>query len=99
MIKHIVAWKIKDENKKENALKIKAALEDLKDLIPEIKKMEVGININRTDAAMDVVLYSEFDSLKDLDSYQVNPYHVSASAFVKSIVVERKVVDYEVINK
>lgn len=96
MIKHIVAWKLVEGNKKANALKIKAALEDLKDLIPEIKKMEVGVNVNRTNAAMDVVLYSEFDNLKDLESYQINSYHVSASEFVKSIVVDRKVVDYEV---
>ena len=57
MIKHIVAWKLKEENKKENALKIKVALEDLKDFIPEIQHIEVGINLNSTSAAMDVVIY------------------------------------------
>ncbi|WP_288477070.1 Dabb family protein [uncultured Clostridium sp.] len=96
MIKHIVAWKLKEENKKDNALKIKVALEDLKDFIPEIKHIEVGINLNNTSAAMDVVLYSEFDNMNDLNSYQVNPHHVKTSNFVKSVVTERKVVDYEV---
>ena len=45
MIKHIVMWKFKD-NEKENMIKFLDGLNSLKDIIPEIKYMETGININ-----------------------------------------------------
>jgi len=68
MIKHIVMWKLKDfaagSNKNENAVKIKTELEMLKSKIPEIKKLEVGININESETAYDIVLYSEFETKK-----------------------------------
>ncbi len=43
-----------------------------------------------------MVLYSTFNSLEDLDSYQKNPDHVKAGSFVKKKVASsRVVVDYE----
>ncbi len=74
MIKHIVMWKLKDEaegnSKAENAKIIKNSLEDLKGKINEIIHLEVGIDVNKSEQAYDVVLYSTFNSLEDLDSYQ-----------------------------
>lgn len=96
MIKHIVMWKLKDENKGENALKIKKDLEALKSEISEIKEIEVGIDVNKSEAAYDVVLYSTFDSQEDLDNYQVHPKHKEAGVFIRQVVSSRVVVDYEV---
>ena len=45
MIKHIVMWKFKD-GEKENMKKFLEGLNSLKNIIPEIKYMETGININ-----------------------------------------------------
>lgn len=95
MIKHIVMWNLKEENKLENAKKLKASLEDLKEEINEIKEIEVGININNSDASMDVVLYSVFNTLEDLDIYQNHPKHLKVKEFVKNISTNRKVVDFE----
>lgn len=96
MIKHIVMWKLKDECREENAKKIKELLENLDGVIKELKNIEVGININKSDAAMDVVLYSEFSNLEDLDIYQNHPEHVKVGSFVKTVAIERKVCDFEV---
>ncbi|MGL4850389.1 MAG: Dabb family protein [Clostridium sp.] len=96
MIKHIVSWDLKGENKKENGLEMKKRLEELKGLISEIKFIEVGINVNSTSVAKDIVLYSEFETLEDLESYQVNPHHVKAGEFVRSVTENRIVIDYEV---
>ena len=95
MIKHIVMWNLKEENKLENAKKLKASLEDLKEEINEIKEIEVGININNSDASMDVVLYSVFNTLEDLDIYQNHPKHLKVKEFVKNISIDRNVVDFE----
>ncbi|EIW6614184.1 Dabb family protein [Clostridium perfringens] len=99
MIKHIVMWKLKDEaegnSKAENAKIIKNSLENLKGKINEIVNIEVGIDVNKSEQAYDVVLYSIFNSLEDLDSYQKNPDHVKAGSFVKKVASSRVVVDYE----
>lgn len=95
MIKHIVMWDLKDENKLENAKKLKVSLENLKEEINEIKEIEVGININNSDASMDVVLYSVFNTLEDLDIYQNHPKHLKVKEFVKNISTNRKVIDFE----
>ena len=93
MIKHIVMWKLKDEaegnSKAENAQIIKNSLEDLKEKINEIVHIEVGIDVNKSEQAYDVVLYSTFNS------YQKNPDHVKAGSFVKKVASSRVVVDYE----
>lgn len=99
MIKHIVMWRLKDfaneASKEENASTLKNSLESLKDKISEIKHIEVGINVNRSDAAFDVVLYSEFDSVEALQAYQRHPEHIKIVGFVNEIRSERAVVDYE----
>lgn len=99
MIKHIVIWKLKPEPnptaKEVNAQKLKNEIEALRNSIPEIKQIEVGINIATSDQAGDVVLYSEFESLTDLDIYQKHPDHQKVVELVRELTCERRVVDYE----
>ncbi len=99
MIKHIVIWKLKDEalgkTREENARELKSRLEALKDRIPQLRAIEVGLNVKPSDAAGDAVLYSEFDSLDDLAAYADHPAHQEVLEFVRSIVSTRTVVDYE----
>ena len=94
MIRHIVMWKFKD-GEEENMMKFRERLLALKGQIPEIRAMEVGINVNPSDRSFDAVLVSEFDSLEDLRSYSVNPLHVAVSEFCKSIRTQSVSVDYE----
>ena len=65
MIKHIVMWKFK-EGEHDNMLIFRDRLLALKGQIPEIRAMEVGINMNPSDRSFDAVLVSEFDSLEAL---------------------------------
>lgn len=96
MIKHIVTWKLQEENKANNATEIKSKLEALVGKIDGIVELEVGIDFNQSDAAHDVLLYSTFATKTDLDNYQTHPLHVEAASFIKSVVTNRVVVDYEV---
>lgn len=99
MIKHIVMWKLKDfaegKSKLESAQMIKRDLENLKNKIEEIKFIEVGININDSDQAYDVVLYSEFDSMEALNTYQNHPEHIKVAEFVGKVREARIVADYD----
>lgn len=95
-MKHIVMWKLADGDKKaENMRKIKESLEGLNGKIAGMRCAEVGINQNASDMAFDVVLVSEFDSAQALEAYQVNPLHLEVASFVRSVAIERHVVDYE----
>jgi quinol monooxygenase YgiN len=100
MIKHIIMWRLRDSaegfSKAENAQRVKQQLEELGRRIQEIKHLEVGININTTQDAFDVVLYSEFENRDDLDRYQNHPARLAFKEFIGEIRSEKRIVDYEV---
>ncbi len=95
MIKHIVMWKFKDEAAEADRLEMKRRLESLLGVVPPLLKIEVGMDIVGSDASKDMVLYSEFHSLDDLKAYAEHPEHLKVVEFVKPLVRERAVVDYE----
>ncbi|MGD0779191.1 MAG: Dabb family protein [Dehalococcoidales bacterium] len=102
MIKHVVMWKLKDfaegNTKAENAWKMKSLLEGLKDSIKGIRRIEVGLNTNTSNAIdpFDIVLCAEFNNIEDLKVYQNHPEHMKVGDFIGKVRLERKVVDYEV---
>jgi len=95
MIKHIVFWKLKDDNKKRNAETIKERLESLAGKVPGLLKIEVGLDYSKTEESADVALYSEFESKEALRLYTEHPDHKAILPFVKDIRTERRVVDFE----
>jgi hypothetical protein len=99
MIKHIVMWRMKNNSEEQDKLELassmKARLESLPHAIPQIRHFEIGLNINPSERAMDIVLYSEFDSREDLSTYSAHPAHQEAVVFIRGITSEVRVVDYE----
>jgi hypothetical protein len=100
MIKHIVLWRLKDNahgnTKNQNAAIIKEKLESLRAKIPEIIKMEVGIDFSLTDDSVDIVLYSEFATIRDLNIYQTHPEHKKIMPYISESRSERRMADYEI---
>jgi len=100
MIKHIVAWRLKDEalgrDKAVNRAKLLAMLGELPRLVPGIHHFEFGVDIGAAQGPWDVAIYSEFESRADLDAYQDHPEHVKLKEFAARIIDGRAVVDYEV---
>lgn len=100
MIKHIVMWRLKDtalgNDKAVNARLIKQRLEALRDRIPGLLKIEVGLDFSATDQSADMVLYSEFENRQALDAYQAHPEHEAIKPFVLSVRSDRLLADYEV---
>lgn len=98
MVKHIVLFKLKNEISAEEkqvvALKFKSAIEALPTVIPFIKHVEVGININ-PDEQWNIALYSEFNTLEEVKSYAVHPAHVAAAKLLADVKESRSCVDYE----
>lgn len=98
MVKHIVLFKLKEElpatEKQAVMNQFKEAIEALPAKISVIRKIEVGLNVNPTEA-WDIALYSEFDSLEDVKTYAVHPDHVAAGKLLSDVKLNRACVDYE----
>ena len=91
MIKHIVIWPMKEDVTVEQKTEMKNRLEALDGKVSELRKIEVGID----ESAGTMSLYSEFNSMEDLNAYQVHPEHQAVVGFVKPLVAGRSVCDYE----
>ena len=96
MIVHIVFFKFNEENKTSNIQKVKESLEALVEKIEPLKSMEVGVNFTDSPRAFDMSLYSTFETKEGLKTYATHEEHLKVLEFIKTVVSETKVVDYEV---
>jgi hypothetical protein len=96
---HIVIWRLKEsangKSAQENALEMRRRFEALRGVIPDMPRLDLGIDVSRGEQSADVALYTEFTSSAAHDVYQAHPAHLEIVAFVKTVVAERRVVDYE----
>lgn len=103
MIKHIVLWKLQESNepaaKEKNLLEMKLRLESLKQAIPQIVSLQVGLNCVDLSGNADIVLVSEFETLEALNVYRTHPAHLEAVQFIRTISKERWAVDYEDVER
>lgn len=99
MVKHIVIFRLKEEltfQEKEKAmLDFKSGIEALPAVIPSIRAIGVGLNINE-DEACDICLDSSFDSLEEVRAYSAHPAHQAVAGALKPYVAVRSCVDFEV---
>jgi antibiotic biosynthesis monooxygenase (ABM) superfamily enzyme len=96
MIKHIVLFDFKDENREDNIEKAKEMLLALIESVPTLQKMEVGINFSKEARAMDLSIYTEFENMEGLNAYANHPEHLKVVEFIKTVVNSSKVSDYMV---
>ncbi len=95
MITHIVLFKLTDP-----ATEILAAtrnkLLSMDGKIDLLRHLEVGVDVVRSERSYDIALTTRFDSLEDLQSYQVHPYHAGEVVpHMKSVCSSIVAVDYE----
>lgn len=95
MITHIVLFKLKDPSL-ENSSKARELLLSMDGKLPMLRQLEVGVDVVRSERSFDVALYTKFDSLADLQAYQVHPYHADVVAsYMKANSSAVAVTDYE----
>lgn len=100
MVKHIIAWNLKnelsDEEKASAAKGIKEGLESLKGKIPGLIDIRVEADMLPTSTA-DVLLDSTFESFDALKGYSVHPEHVAvADSKVRPYTAGRHCCDFEI---
>ena len=94
MIRHVIMWKFR-EGEEENMHRVLNGLKSLDGVIPEIRRMEVGVNVLEKNN-YDACLIADFDDLEALERYKKDPRHVAVSTLCKSIREARGAVDFEI---
>lgn len=98
-IRHIVMWKLNgetDQERDEQAVFLKTALENLKVSIPQIDSLSVHRNCAYYDTNYDVTLVSEFANVAALETYVDHPDHQAVVAEVRKRVSARAAIDFAV---
>lgn len=99
MITHVVMWKFLERAagsaKGENLDRARRLLEAMKENIPEIDDLEVGVNVLPSEQANDLVLIARFKDRDALKRYQEHPVHQDAVRFLRQVHGGRVVVDFE----
>ncbi len=97
MISHVVIFKF--ENSQSPDLEIACTrLRSLAGRVPQLRSLEVGTNLVQSSRAFDLALVAKFDSLKDLEDYQIHPYHAEVAKYMRSVTSKIISVDFETMN-
>lgn len=75
MFTHIVLFKLKEPTT-ENVKFVEKTLQSMDGKIKELKQLEVGVDVIRSDRSYDVGIITRFDNKEDCLTYDVNEYHV-----------------------
>ncbi|MFQ6860755.1 MAG: Dabb family protein [Beduini sp.] len=101
MIQHIVMFKFKEEangkSKQENLLEAKERMLKLKDEIKQVVSLEVYFNDEQAvKDNYDYILVSTFQTMEDLNQYQVHPSHVAFGQYITPLRESRVCIDYKI---
>jgi hypothetical protein len=95
MVTHIVLFKLSDPST-ENLAATHAKLVSMQGKIAQLRHLEAGVDVIRSERSYDIALITRFDSLTALQEYQVHPYHAGEVVpHMKSVCSSIVAVDYE----
>jgi len=94
LITHIVFFKLKDRTP-ESVEKTAQVLRDMEGKIEQLRHLEVGVDVLHSERSYDIALITKFDSLADLDAYQVHPVHKKVIEHMNQARESSVAVDYE----
>ncbi|CUU50949.1 Dabb family protein [Clostridium beijerinckii] len=75
MFTHIVLFKLKEPTT-ENLKFVEKTLLSMNGMIKELKQLEVGVDVIKSDRSYDIGIITRFDNKEDYLSYDVNEFHV-----------------------
>lgn len=93
MITHIVLFKLKDSSP-EKVEEARQMLAGLWGKVPQLRSLEVGIDVLRSQRSYDLSLVANFETLADLEAYQVHPEHKVVVDYMNRVRESAAVVDY-----
>lgn len=95
MITHIVLFKLANPTA-EIISETRNKLLSMQGRIDQLRHLEVGVDVIRSERSYDIALLTKFESLQSLQEYQVHPYHAGEVVpHMKSVCSSIVAVDYE----
>lgn len=94
MITHIVFFKLKERSEAVVSETVNV-LRNMEGKIPQLRYIEVGVDVLHTERSYDIALITKFDSLDDLQAYQVHPVHQEVIQHMNNVRESSVAVDYE----
>jgi hypothetical protein len=95
MITHIVLFKLNDPHPDAIAA-TRNLLLSMDGKVPQLRHLEVGVDLIRSERSYDIALVTRFDSLDELKAYQVDPYHAGTILpHMRSVCSAIVAADYE----
>jgi len=91
---HVVLMKFQ-EPAAETLTKASAMLRALQGKIPELRNIEVGLDVLHSGRSYDLALITRFDSLAAMQRYQEHPEHVAVLQYLRAVLSASVAVDYE----
>lgn len=98
MIRHVLTWKLvaEDPATKDAAFaELAEGFGSLRPVIPEIKMLQLGRDIEETEGNWGVALIMDFATTADLETYQTHPAHQKVKEIVRRVTNSRTCVDFE----
>ena len=95
MIKHIVFFKLKDPSS-DNIDRTVEVLRNMQGKIPQLRSLEAGRDVVRSERSYDLALVVEVDHLEDLQAYQIHPVHQEVIRYINEVKDHTLSVDFEV---
>ena len=92
MITHIVLFKLIDRR---NAQKARDVMLGMKGKIPQLRHLEVGVDVLHSERSYDLALVTKFDSMEEMKEYQAHSVHVDVLKYMTSVRESSITVDYE----
>ena len=93
MIRHLVFFKFPNDTES-TTKEAQQRLLTMRGKVPTLLDIEVGIDIDRSERAWDLVLETSFASKEDLAMYQADPVHLEVISWLKLQQTQTCVVDY-----
>lgn len=87
-------FKLKDDSA-DSIERTAAVLRGLEDKIEQLRSLEIGQDILRTERSYDIALIAVFESLEDLQAYQVHPEHQKVITYMNDVRESSIAVDFE----
>jgi hypothetical protein len=95
MITHIVLFTLK-ERTEEGVEKAKNLLLSMEGKVEMLRHLEVGLDLIHSQRSADIALVTKFDSMEELQAYQVHPYHANeVAAYMRGVSSSVVAADYE----
>lgn len=94
MFNHIVLYKLRDKSELTKR-QLKEKFLSMNGNIEQIRHIEVGTDLLKSERSFDVSLFVRFDNMQDFLDYKSHPFHLDITEYVHKVKDKSVSVDYE----